>query len=82
MQNLKAVESPRNAARDNIVARDPDLGGVPPSPPIESRQPKRPSYEKRKILNVEKAQALAEQLRLMIRLDSEPPFAGPYTTSR
>jgi hypothetical protein len=75
MQNLKAVEGPWKAAQNNLVLLNPDLGGVPPSPPIESRQPKHPSYKngrKRKILNEEKVQALAEQQRLMIRLDSEP----------
>src|SRR5262245_6928603 len=75
MQNLKAVEGPWKAAQDNLVLLNPELGGVSPSPPIESRQPKRPSYEngrKREILDMEEVQALAEDLRFMIRLDSEP----------
>ncbi len=74
MQDPEAIEGLWKTVRDNFVPPQPKLGGVPPSLPVKSRQPKDSldeSVGKEQILDMEEVQALPKDLRLMIHFDPE-----------
>ncbi len=75
VQQGEAIECGRQICKRQTVTANLDALGIAPAPPVQSRQLQRAADQRMSrapVLDMEKGQSLAEDLRLMIHLDTEP----------